>query len=414
MTMKAITAVGLAGLFLALSGQPCVGIPTSHTVPPKVSQPLPAPTTLNLSNGSVVVTDAKTGPTNGQDYLGQIFRAVAFRQITDLTEDTRPTLAVFKPSGVGPHENHIDLERGILVFQPTGAVPESAPGTPDLLLPEARPAMHGPRLYPISTVRSVGAGAEGSTIMIVAVTRNIISQDPMNGDFVEDVVILILDGQAGSRGFVRMPDASVDAVLPVTQKASHFLAFKVTTPQGGQPQVSDLAKHAFDDHKAIADLRSSFSNCTSTTAIGSGSPGCDAVTGRRGHRLSRRRAEPIHCAPRRAESLRTHRDRPPSRRRRQCAGGVVAPAADRRVHRRRRSHAAGRGPKRGVDLVLFPYADGASRGRAHRRVVARRAATATRARRCIRPRASAGSDPRRSCGPGLLPRPSRCGGAGRR
>lgn len=258
MTMKAITAVGLVGLCLALSGPASVGNPTSHTASTKVSQALAAQTTLNLDKGSVVVTDAKTGPTNGQQTQGQIFRAVAFRQITDLTEDTRPTLAVFKPSGVGPHENHIDLERGILVFQPTGAVPESAPGTPDLLLPEARPAMHGPRLYPISTVRSVGAGAEGSIIMIVAVTRNIISQDPMNGAFVEDVVLLILDGQAGSRGFFRMPGASVDAFLPVTQATTHFLTFQVTTQPGSPPQVSNLAKHELTTHSEIAELRNSF------------------------------------------------------------------------------------------------------------------------------------------------------------
>lgn len=205
-------------------------------------------------HGSVLIKDAVT-----TDHQGcvQPFRAVLFPQRLQQTGDHVQSHASVHRTGSGNMLNHVVLERGILVVDSPDWILDLG-GEPEGLGVATANALV-PRPYPITTIRSIGAGAEGA-IVIIAVTTGIVT--PQGGGGVFDVVMMYLsktNAESRLHAFRALPGTPADIVtLPAGQSESDFLSVTLTTDANGvttagAPVVRSLNDPDYAEIKALRD-----------------------------------------------------------------------------------------------------------------------------------------------------------------
>ncbi|MBX3352793.1 MAG: hypothetical protein KF684_07645 [Phycisphaeraceae bacterium] len=236
----------------------------SNPVMEEISQtrrtPLPGPILQPITTplGSVVVRDARTQP----GASGERFDVAVFAQMAKHTNDQCATRAEYRSEDAlrGLH-NHLVLDRGVAVFNAEGV--ESAGAHAAGVQADAAQILRRP--YPLTTIRSIGAGAEGS-IIVVAVTTGVLSPAPQNPVHTSiDVVMMYLSGTdssvlyasqhfADGRGFVETGQ------LPGTRRDRDFLSVNLILDENGAvvraggPATLSLAEQK---HTRIRDLRDS-------------------------------------------------------------------------------------------------------------------------------------------------------------
>lgn len=214
---------------------------------------------VTADHGSVVITDAST--TSDQSST-QEFKAAVFPQRYLVTGDHVQSNASVEVSGPGGLGNHIVLDRGIVVaelgYLPLD-IPEQAGNAGDI-----GPAnmMMLRRPYPVTTIRSIGAGAEGSIILFATTVGIITAVDPASTSSVVDVVMLCLDVDdvATSELHAMEIDGSgptVTMTLSGSETTTHFISVSITTSAAGVVTVASPVKRLFTDHARIGALRDS-------------------------------------------------------------------------------------------------------------------------------------------------------------
>lgn len=232
---------------------------------------------VTADHGSVVVTDASTtGDTNS----AQQFKAAVFPQRYSLTGDHVQSNASVQVSGPGGLGNHVVLERGILVADVENLpleIPEQAgnQGDIELIQPRGRP-------YPLTTIRSIGAGAEGSIILVATTVGIITPVDPMAASSTVDVVMLYLSGNdasmlhpmeeeatpTGTR-FVVSPGGS----LAGNRRDLEFISVSITTDANGAVTVGTPVTLQLADHNKIRALRDVFAKSLNANGADFWTPG---------------------------------------------------------------------------------------------------------------------------------------------
>lgn len=213
---------------------------------------------ITADHGSVVVTNASTtSDTNS----AQQFKAAVFPQRYSLTRDHVQSNASVQVSGPGGLGNHVVLERGILVADVENLpleIPEQAGNQGDI--EPMNTLLRRP--YPVTTIRSIGAGAEGSIILVATTVGIITPVDPMPGPSTVDVVMLCLevDDVATSELYAMTIGATgptVTSTLSGAETTTHFMSVSITTDAAGVVTVGAPVKRLFTDFPTIGVLRDS-------------------------------------------------------------------------------------------------------------------------------------------------------------
>lgn len=201
------------------------------------------PREIAMKQGSVVVKDADAQPGGGLPFDAAVFAQMP--QTGDVTPASGRYVRRAPLRGLG---NHIELDHGVLVAMAPEVAPALGTG-PQENVERRRP-------YPLTTIRSIGAGAEGATV-IIAVTTGILSQPPTNPDHRSvDVVMLYLSGDDDSMLYAMEEEPAVSGTrfvprmsLKGDRRDQQFISVNlVLDARGrvvsvGQPQTQGLAGH---------------------------------------------------------------------------------------------------------------------------------------------------------------------------
>lgn len=251
MRRNTICRAAAAACAIGLTSATVVSNPVMHEFPSVKKTGLSnqiGPREIATKQGSVVVKGADAEPAGGQPFDAAVFAQMP--ETGDATPSSGRYIRRAPGRGLG---NHIDLDHGVVVVRASGVGPLS--GEPETTT-RRRP-------YPLTTIRSIGAGAEGS-IVIIAVTTGLLSQAPANPDHTSyDVMMVSLSGcsrsilyaleeKAGDGGtaFVETGRLEGDQLERQFMSVNLVLDARRRVVAVGQPQTLALA-----DHQQVRELR---------------------------------------------------------------------------------------------------------------------------------------------------------------
>jgi hypothetical protein len=200
-TRSAVVA-SLALIAAASAGWAGGEITRTDPVPLQGEAPVPIPEPQIVA---IVRAEDFDGDADEESYT-----AVFERQNARLTEDETPASASFYPPMdedktlyTGDVKNHIDLAHGWVYTRVQN--PERRRVAADEAEDDLESMDDTPKRYPVTTVRALGAGAEG-TDLLVAVTRKFAD----NGNQTPHAVVYVMHmgGAKGSRVWLSAPDGA--------------------------------------------------------------------------------------------------------------------------------------------------------------------------------------------------------------